>query len=145
MTRPPYLPAGALPPPAITDDARPFWEACRRHQLTVQRCTGCGAFRHLPSPVCWRCRGFAHEWMVVSGRGTVFSYAIVHRAFLPELAPAVPYNVVVVALDDAPGVRLVSNLVDADPSELRIGLAVEVCFEEMSDEITLPRFRVWRG
>ena len=145
MTRPPYFPPGAMPLPAITDDTRPFWEACSRHALVIQRCADCGTFRHLPAPVCWKCRSFAHTWAPVSGRGTVFTYAVVHRAFLPELEPCVPYVVAVVGLDDAPGVRLVSNLIDAEPGELRIGLPVEVVFEEVSAEVAVPRFRVRRG
>ncbi len=145
MTRAPYFPPGVMPLPAITDDTRPFWDACRRRQLAIQRCAECGTHRHLPSPVCWKCRSFAHAWDVVSGRGTVFTYAVVHRAFLPELAAHVPYTLVVVALDDAPGVRLVSNLVDAEPGELRVGLPVEVVFEDVSAEVTVPRFRVRRG
>ena len=134
----------AMPLPAITDDTRPFWDACRRHQLVIQRCTGCGSFRHLPTPVCWKCRSFAHEWVPVSGRGTVFTHAVVHRAFLPELAAHVPYTVVVVTLDDAPGVRLVSNLVGATPGEVRVGLPVEVLFDDVAADVTVPRFRVRR-
>ena len=134
-----------FPAPAVTDDTRPFWDACRRRELAVQRCAECGTFRHPPTPVCWHCRSFRHEWTRLSGRGTVFSYAVVHRAFLPELAEAVPYTVVVVSLDDAPGVRLVSNLVGAAPGELRVGLPVEVLFEDVSPEVTLPRFRVRRA
>ncbi len=135
------FPPGVMPLPSITDDTRPFWDACRRHELVVQRCTGCGAFRHPPAPVCWRCRSFAHEWPRVSGRGTVFSFATVHRAFLPGLESAVPYVVAVVALDDAPGVRLVSNLVDVAPADLRIDLPVEVVFDDVSDAVSVPRFR----
>src|SRR5262249_55863168 len=113
--RRPYFPP-EMPLPAITDDTRPFWEGCRPGQPLIQRCSGCGTFRHLPAPVCWQCRSFAHEWVRVSGRGKIFTHATVHRAFLPELASHVPYTVVVVALDDAPGVRLVSNLVDGEPA-----------------------------
>ena len=130
-----------FPLPAITDDTRPFWDGCRRHELVVQRCTGCGTLRHPPAPACWKCRGFAHEWIALSGRGTVFSHATVHRAFLPELASHVPYTVVVVALDDAPGIRLVSDLLDG---EARIGLPVEVVFEDVSADVTVPRFRARR-
>ena len=133
-----------FPLPAMTDDTRPFWEACRRHELVVQRCAGCGTLRHPPAPVCWACRSLAHEWVRVSGRGTLFSYAVVHRAFLPELESQVPYTVAVVALDDAPGIRLVSNVIDAAPDALRVGLPLEVVFEDVSAEITVPRFRVRR-
>jgi uncharacterized OB-fold protein len=132
-----------FPLPAITDDTRPFWEGCRRRELLVQRCTACGTFRHPPAPVCWRCRGFAHEWVRASGRGTVFTWAVVQRAFLPEVA--VPYTVVVVQLEDAGTVRLVSNLVDAAPDEVAIGLHVEVVFDDVTPEVTVPRFRVRRG
>jgi uncharacterized protein len=131
-----------FPLPAITDDTRPFWDACRRRELRVQRCTSCGTLRHPPAPACWQCRGFAHEWIALSGLGTVFSHAVVHRAFLPELASHVPYTIVVVALDDAPGIRLVSNLVDG---EARIGLPVEVVFEDVAPEVTVPRFRARRS
>jgi uncharacterized OB-fold protein len=140
----PYLPSD-MPPPAVTDDSRPFWDACRRRELVIQRCEACGAFRHPPSPVCWRCRSFPHAWVPSAGRGTVFSHAVVHRAFLPELAAHVPYTVVVVALDDVPGVRLVSNLIDAAPDEPAIGLPVEVVFEDVTPEVTVPRFRVRRA
>jgi len=139
-----YLPAD-MPLPAVTDDTRPFWDACRRHELVAQRCGGCGAFRHPPAPVCWRCRSFAHEWVRLSGRGTLFSFAVVHRPFLPALAARGPFNVAVVALDDAPGVRLVSNVVDAAPETLRVGLPLEVVFEDVTPEVTLARFRVRAG
>jgi uncharacterized OB-fold protein len=134
-----------MPRPAITDDTRPFWDACRRHEVVIQRCARCATFRHPPAPVCWKCRSFAHEWVAASGRGVVYSHAVVHRAFLPELAAHVPYTVVVVALDDAPGVRLVSNLVDAAPGEARVGLPVEVVFDDVAADTTVPRFRVRRG
>jgi uncharacterized OB-fold protein len=131
-----------MPLPAITDDTRPFWDGCRRRVLLVQRCTRCTAFRHPPSPVCWQCRSFDREWVASAGRGTLFSYAVVHRAFLPSLADRVPYTVAVVALDDAPGVRLVSNVVGAAPETLAIGLPLEVVFEDVSADVTVPRFRV---
>jgi uncharacterized OB-fold protein len=134
-----YFPADLLVP-AITDDTRPFWESCRRHVLAIQRCAGCATFRHPPSPVCFRCRGFTHTWVPVSGRGTVFSWAVVERAFVVGMP--LPYNVAVVALDDAPGVRLVSNVVDAAPAALRVGLPVEVVFEDVGGNVTVPRFRV---
>jgi uncharacterized OB-fold protein len=139
-----YLPAG-MPLPAVTDDTRPFWDACRRRELVAQRCSGCGTFRHPPAPVCWRCRSFAHEWVRLSGRGTLFSFAVVHRPFLPELADRGPFNVAVVALDDAPGVRLVSNVVDAAPDALRVGLPLAVVFEDVTADVTLPRFRIHTG
>ncbi len=77
----------------------------------------------------------------MSGRGRVFSYTIAQHAFVPALGTATPYNVVVVELDDAPGARLVSNLVDTPPEAVRIGMRVALVWEEPSPGIVLPRFR----
>lgn len=135
-----YFPA-EMPRPAITRDSAGFWEACRRHELAIQRCADCGTFRHPPEPCCHRCRSFAFTWQPVSGRGRIFSFAVVHRPFLPALEKHVPYTVIVVALDDAPGVRIVSNLVDAKPEAARIGLEVEVVWDDVAADLALPRFR----
>ncbi len=132
-----------MPRPTITRDSRGFWDACRRRELTVQRCTDCGTFRHPPEPCCPRCRSFASAWVPVSGRGRVFSFTVVHRPFLPALEAHVPSVVVVVELDDAAGVRLVSNLVDTQPEHAAIGLSVEVVWDEVDAAagLVLPRFR----
>jgi len=135
-----YFPA-EMPRPTVTRDSAGFWDACRRHELAIQRCADCGAFRHPPEPCCWSCRSFAFVWQPVSGRGRIFSFAVVHRPFLPALEPHVPFTVIVVTLDDAPGVRVVSNLVDAAPEEARIGLEVEVVWDDVDADVTLPRFR----
>jgi hypothetical protein len=130
-----------MPHPAVTADSKGFWEACRRRELVAQRCTACGGLRHPPEPCCPRCRSFAFAWHGLSGRGRIFSYAIVHRPYLPALEAVVPYAVIVVELEDAPGVRIISNLVDAAPEEARIGLEVEVVWDEMAAEVVVPRFR----
>src|SRR5262249_9192757 len=119
-----YLPAG-LPLPAAdasTCDA-PFWEACRRHELVVQRCSQCGTYRHTPEAVCWQCQSFAGEWARVSGKGVVYSYVEVVYPTHPALRERVPYNVVVVELEEA-GVRMVGNLVDTAYEDIRIGMPV---------------------
>jgi uncharacterized OB-fold protein len=95
--------------------------------------------------VCAGCRAPESRFERVSGRGRVFSYTIVHHPVHPALADRVPYNVALVELPDAGNVRLVSNLVDVPPAEVRIGLEVEVVFEDVDDELTLPRFRRPRG
>ena len=130
-----------MPRPAITRDSQGFWDACRRHELVIQRCRECKTFRHPPEPCCPRCRAFAFDWTPVSGQGHVFSYAIVHRPYLPALEPLIPYTVIVVTLDDVPDVRLLSNLVDAAPEEASIGLAVELVWDDLEPEFSVPRFR----
>jgi uncharacterized OB-fold protein len=128
---------------AIAPDAntRPFWEACRRRELRVQRCSQCGRFRHPPLPGCPRCGSPESDWPTLSGRGRVFSFTIAHHAAMPPLAADVPYNVIVVELDDAPGARLISNLLGAEPAMLRIGMAVEIAWDEVGEGLVLPRFR----
>ena len=125
-------------PSAVT---RPFWDACSRRELRLQRCADCGRFRQPPLPGCPHCGSPASEWPLLSGRGRVFSFTVVHHAAFPALAPEVPYNVAVIALDDAPGARLISNVLDVVPAGLSIGLAVEVAWDEVRPDLVLPRFR----
>ncbi len=135
----PYLPA-ELPFMTPGRDDAPWWEALRRHELLIQRCAACGTWRHPPSPLCPACQATAVRWERASGRGRVFSWTIVHHAVHPALVGHVPYNVVLVELPDAGGVRLITNLVDVAPAELAVGLEVEVVFEDLPDA-TLARFR----
>jgi len=130
----------AMPRPAVDADTAPFFEAAARHQLVVQRCTACGAHRHPPRPLCPHCHAFDVAWEQVSGRGTLFSWSVVHQPFLPQLADKVPFVVAVVELEGTGGTRMTSNLVDADLAALAAGLAVEVVFEDMAGGLTLPRF-----
>jgi hypothetical protein len=131
--------APAKPLPQISPDMAPFFEAAHRHELVVQRCTGCGALRFPARPICSRCLGREAEWVPASGRGTVFSFAIMHQAMHPGFAAEVPYAVVVIELDE--GVRLLSNLVDCPTSDVRIGMPVEVVFDDVTPDVTLPKFR----
>ena len=118
---------------------RSFWQACARGELAIQRCDACRRLRHYPQPRCPHCRSDRWSWQPVSGRGEVYSYAVCHRAFHPAFAGAVPYVVATVELEE--GVRMVADLADVAPEEVRIGMPVRVCFEPLDDEIALPRFR----
>lgn len=129
----------AIPIPVPDSDNQGFWDGCRRGELRLQRCTGCGRWRHHPRPMCAGCGSLGYEWAHASGRGVVHTFTIVHRPTLPAFEADLPYNVVVVALEE--GVFMVSNVVDCPPEALRIGMAVEVVFAPLSAEITLPTFR----
>jgi uncharacterized OB-fold protein len=131
--------AAAKPLPQSTPAMAPFWEAARRHELVVQRCRACGARRFPARELCSGCLSREADWEPVSGRGTVFSVAVVHHALHPGFAAEVPYAVVVVELEEGP--RMISNLLGVAPGDIRIGLPVEVVFEEVTPEITLPKFR----
>ncbi len=135
-----YLPPGT-PNPTPNPDDLPFWQAIEQRQLRIQRCADCGRFRHPPMPRCPDCRSAAIEWAQVSGEGQVFSFTIVHHAVHPALRSAVPFNVAVVLLDGTGDVRLVSNVIDARPEDMQIGMRVSLVWDE-SDQGVLPRFRM---
>jgi uncharacterized OB-fold protein len=138
-TQEPYLPEeiATLFPDHVT---RGFWERCERHELAFQRCTGCGTFRNPPVPLCHQCRSTAYEWSPVVGDGTVYSFTIVAHGVHPGLMDRLPFNVALVEFPDAPGVRLVSNVVDAAPEELSVGLPVRLRWDDLSNGTVLPRF-----
>ncbi len=126
-----------IPLPRKTPVSAPHWEACQDGRLLVQRCTTCDQLVFIPRPGCTRCLTETLEWTESSGLGTVYSYTVVHRPQRPEFEA--PYVVAIIALDE--GWHMLTNLVDIAPDDVSIGLAVEVAFRVMSDEITLPYFR----
>jgi uncharacterized OB-fold protein len=128
------------PLPQVSAEMAPFFEAARRQQLVVQRCRGCGTLRFPARDRCSACLAREAEWVPVSGKGTVFSFAVMHQVYHPGFAAEVPYAVVLVALDEGP--RMISNVVGVPPSEIRVGMPLEVVFEAVSPEVTLPKFRV---
>lgn len=135
-----------LPDPEDAD-AAPFWAGAARGELLVQTCAACGTRRIPPRPMCFACRSLRAEWVPLSGRGRIWSFVVPHPPLLPAYQELAPYNVVVVELDDAPGLRLVGNLVarpdgpinEVDPAAIRIGQAVRVVFQPCGD-VVLPRW-----
>jgi len=129
----------SMPSPLADTTTLPFWRAAAEHRLVVQRCTACGHTRLPPAPICPECRSDEAGWHEVPGRGEVYTYTIVHRPI--AAGQPLPTLVAVIALEDAGGVRLISNLVDTSPEDVAIGLPVELVWEDMSDELAIPRFR----
>jgi uncharacterized OB-fold protein len=119
----------------------PFWLAAREHRLVAPRCQSCGTFRMPPSPFCRTCRQQAVDWVELSGEGTVYSFITTHQALIPQLRDFVPYVVAVIELDDAPGIRLMSNLVDTETDDVRVGMPVQVVWDDVHANATIPRFR----
>jgi uncharacterized protein len=130
-----------MPVPAASAETVGWWEAAARHRLVVQQCALCGFTRHPPGPVCPRCGSTTSRWSDLPGTGSVFTFTVVRQAFIPALADRIPYVVIAVDLDGAGGTRIVSNLVDVDPSDVTIGMRVAVVWEDMGPELALPRFR----
>jgi len=124
--------------PVGYDNAAPFWEGVKRHELVLQRCKDCGKFLHLPRPMCPKCRSLETEWVPSSGKGHIYSWVTYRKS--PHPAFQAPYSVVLVELEE--GVRLVSNMTDCTPEEIHIGMPVEVVFEDLAEDLTLPKFKV---
>ncbi|TDD80833.1 Zn-ribbon domain-containing OB-fold protein [Actinomadura rubrisoli] len=108
-------------------DSAPWWEAVRRHELTVQRCGGCGTLRFPARSVCNRCRSRASEWVPVSGRARVYSWIVNHQVFMRSMAGEVPFPVLLVRLDEGDDLLMYGDLI-GDAAELRDGLEVEAVF-----------------
>jgi uncharacterized OB-fold protein len=130
------------PIPIADADSAPFWDGCRAHRLLAQRCAACGRWRWPPAAVCPHCREPGGAWTPLRGTGTISSFVVAHRASHPAFGDAVPYTIVFVTLDEAPAdLLLLSNLVECPWERVRIGMRVEVTFEELPEGATLPLFR----
>jgi hypothetical protein len=127
------------PLPRLDDANAPFWQGARAGELRLQQCTGCGAYRFPAGRHCARCGGEESRWTPVSGRGTVWSYCVFHKAYFAGFAGETPYNVVLVKL--AEGALLFSNLVGVPNEHLRVGMAVVPHFERVTDTVTLVQFK----
>jgi uncharacterized OB-fold protein len=125
------------PAPVLTEDNHEFWEAARDGRLVAQGCSSCGRLRHPPRPACPHCRSLDHDLVELGGRGVVYSYALLHH---PQ-NPLFDYPVVAALVDLAEGVRLVTNLVDVQPADVRIGLPVTVTFVPTAGGMAVPVFR----
>ena len=129
----------AKPLPIPTADSEPFWDGCKRGELLLQRCTSCQSYRHPPSPRCRNCLSPEQEWVRASGRGTVYSYVVVHQPLGPAWQAEVPYIVAIVELAEGP--HMLSNIVDVAIDRVSVGMPLAVCFQPATDEIVLAKFR----
>lgn len=129
-----------FPVPDLADpDFAPFWAACREERLVV-RCCGRGHLSWPPRPACPRCQDTTLRWQTVDGAGWLYSWTVVHRTPLPAFRPLTPYVVGVIELTGQPGLRLLGRCLD-DPGRLRIGLPMQVTFEHLTAEFSLPLWR----
>ncbi len=133
------------PIPVPNEWTKPFWDAAKRGVLALQRCQACRRFQHPPYATCVSCMAIDLAFEPVSGTGAIYSYTIMYHAGDKRFAPAVPYASIIVELDDAPGALLAANLLDAPYTEAKVGRRVEVVFEPLNEDITLPQFRLASG
>jgi len=131
------------PLPAPDADTAAFWAGMREGRLLLQHCLACGHVQYYQQGICRVCGSDRLEHRAASGRGVVYSYSVVHRAPGPAFKADTPYAVLLVELGEGP--RMVSSLVDSDPAAVTIGMAVELVFDAVTDQVTLPRFRPVRA
>jgi uncharacterized OB-fold protein len=133
--------AKGRPLPEITDLTRPFWTAAKNGELVMQRCKRCETLNFLPKPWCVECGGRELHWVVVSGKGTVYSFTVSYRVMMnfPGWSDDLPVVTCIIDLDE--GARMYGQLIDCEPDDVRIGMKVGVCFEEISPEAAIPKFR----
>src|SRR5215469_16769924 len=129
------------PDPSVTEDSEVFWSAADDSRLVAQRCSACGALRHPPRPMCPHCHSVDFELQELSGRGTVYSFAVLHH---PQ-NPAFEYPVLAALIDLEEGVRLMSNLRGLEPSEIRIGMPVVVSYAPTVGGHQVPVFEPVRS
>ena len=131
------------PLPRPTEDSAPYWEAAQRGELRMQRCADCDHVRFPPSILCPACLSQRADWTRLSGRGTVYSWIVVHQSQHPAFNADAPYNVAIIELEEGP--RLHSSLVNCSNEQIHIGMPVEVVFEKVNDDVTLPKFQPREG
>ena len=138
--------SGVTRPVPVPDQwTKPFWDAAKRERLELQRCQNCAHFQHPPYPTCLNCMSIDLKFEPVGGRGTIYAYTFMYHTGDKRFASAVPYASIVVELDNAPGALIAANLLGVPHTEAKVGRRVEVVFEPLDDEITLPQFRLADG
>ena len=135
-----YLPALVRPETSRSGLEAPYWEATRRGELAIQRCSGCGTFQWGPEWICHACHSFDLAFEPVRPSGRIYSWERVWHPVDPSLIDACPYLVVLVELPDAGGVRVVGNLLGDSSQAVTIGAPVDAVFED-HDDYTLVQWR----
>jgi uncharacterized OB-fold protein len=137
MTQQPYT----KPIPVPQGESDFYWEKAKAHELWLRHCDDCNKAYFYPRDICPMCFSRNTSWVQASGKGTLHTFAIVHRAPTPAFRDDAPFVVAMVDLEEGP--RMPTNLVgvEPDPANIKVGMAVEVAFEDITDEIALPKFK----
>jgi uncharacterized protein len=126
-----------LPSPDV--ETKPFWDACREGKFLLRHCDACGRDHYYPRPFCPSCWSDTVSWREASGRGTLYTYSVVHVNDLPPFNERVPYVAAIVELDEGP--KVMTNIEGVALDELRVDMPVVVAFKAISDDVTIPVFR----
>ncbi len=129
------------PLPTFDSVSEPFWDGAKRHELMIQRCKACGKNIFYPRAVCPWCMALSDkiEWVKSGGKGRVYSFTTVMQASNPGFRGEEPYIYAIIELNE--GVRLSSNVINCKPEDCKVDMPVEVVFEDVTPEFTLPKFQ----
>jgi uncharacterized OB-fold protein len=128
------------PVPIVQPESQAYWDGARQGRLVLQRCRACAAWVHPPRFSCPSCLSGQLAAAEATGHGTVFAWSVMHQRGVPGFDEQIPYAVVLIELAEQPGLLAVGQVVDCAPEELRVGMPVNVCFEERGD-IVVPQWR----
>ncbi|WP_166462554.1 Zn-ribbon domain-containing OB-fold protein [Amycolatopsis acidicola] len=126
------------PRPEPNEVTAPYFAACARGELLIQRCPDCGHAQHYPRALCTSC-GAAPDWERSSGQGTVYTFTVIRQTGVAPFREEVPYVVAMIELAEGP--RLMGNVTGVDPEAVRIGMPVEVYMVQVDDEVGVPYWR----
>lgn len=129
----------AKPAPVPDAETQPYWDAAARRVLSLPHCRDCNRYVFPPRPICPHCLGASLEWVELSGRGTLYSFAVMRESYMKGFDA--PYLIAQVEIEEQPGLRLTTNLIDCDPRGVRIGMPVSVAFEDRSGGLVVPQFK----
>ena len=127
------------PLPHVDEENRWFWEACARHELVLQKCGQCDRIRFYPRALCPACLSGDVRYLRASGRGRVYTFTVTHQNQAPGFRDELPYVMAYVELEEGP--RILTNIVETPPHEVKIGMPVEVLFENVDEELAIPKFK----
>ena len=129
----------AKPLPHIDEENRPWWEAAQRHELYIQKCRDCGDLRFHPRALCTNCLSSNTEWVKCKGSGRIYTFTVTNQNQASGFRDSLPYVLAWVQLDE--GVKLMTNIVDCTPEQVKIDMPVEAVFDDVTPEVTLVKFR----
>ena len=127
------------PLPHIDEENRPWWEAVKRHELYVQKCRDCGDLRFHPRAQCTSCLSSRTEWIRCKGTGKIYTFTVTNQNQASGFRDSLPYVMAWVEVDE--GLKMLTNIVDCPPEQVKIGMPVEAVFDDVTPEVTLVKFR----
>lgn len=125
--------------PEVDVDSETYWQSLREHKAKLEKCGNCGRFRFPPSPSCYYCGTPGGSWQEISGKGTIYSWTVIHHPIDKRLASEVPFTIALVELEEGP--RVAGRLTGCDSQQLKCGMPVRIIYTDMDEKLTLLNFK----